>query len=48
MPAAALAQAHGRHQDLTPQEALDLLKQGNADFVNDVPQPGADQPRAPA
>jgi carbonic anhydrase len=32
-----LAQAHGPATDLTPQGALDLLKQGNADFVNDVP-----------
>jgi carbonic anhydrase len=37
MPTAALAQAHGPTTDLTPQEALDLLRQGNADFVNDVP-----------
>ena len=36
-PTAALAQAHGPATDLTPQQALDLLKQGNADFVNDVP-----------
>jgi carbonic anhydrase len=32
-----LAQAHGAATDLTPQQALDLLKQGNQDFVNDVP-----------
>ncbi len=37
IPTAALAQAHGPATDLTPQGALDLLKQGNADFVNDVP-----------
>jgi carbonic anhydrase len=37
VPSVALAQAHGPVTDLTPQEALDLLKRGNADFVNDVP-----------
>lgn len=37
MPAPVLAQAHAPTTNLTPQEALDLLKQGNANFVNDVP-----------
>ena len=37
VPSLALAQAHGAATNLTPQQALDLLKQGNRDFVNDVP-----------
>ena len=42
VPAPVLAQAtdhasHGPTTNLTPQEALALLKQGNADFVNNVP-----------
>ncbi len=37
MPAPVRAQAHGATTDLTPQQALDLLKQGNLDFVNNVP-----------
>jgi carbonic anhydrase len=36
-PSVAGAQAHGATTNLTPQEALDLLKQGNEAFVNDVP-----------
>jgi carbonic anhydrase len=36
-PSVALAQAHGASSGLTPQEALDMLRQGNEAFVNDEP-----------
>ena len=37
VPAVAQAQAHGATTDLTPEEALALLKQGNQNFMNNVP-----------
>jgi carbonic anhydrase len=42
----AWAAADHAHTDVTPAEALELLKKGNADFVNDVPfQPIRDSER---